>query len=130
MDFMNIMKKASVLLAAGLISVILLTGCGSIEDKVIGTWECEKISMDGLELEPEAFAESAGVDFHVKIEVTEDKLSVEMAGEEAEEKEYELKDNVLLEEEGNKLYYDEETEKLVMEGNADDNALKLTFVKK
>ena len=127
---MNIFKRISALAVAGLSAAVLLTGCGGIEDDIIGTWECDKISMEGLELDPATFSETYGFDFEMTLKVTEDKISVEMVGEEPEEQEYELKDNVLMEEEGAKLYYDEDSEKLVMEGDVLGEGSKITFAKK
>lgn len=125
---MSIFKRVSALVVAGLSSAVLLTGCGGLEDEVIGTWKCDKISMSGLELDPSTFSETYGMDFDMTLEVTEDKLIVEMAGEK-EEDSYELKDNVLKEEDDSKLYYDEETKKLVMEGDVLGDGAKVTFVK-
>lgn len=125
---MNILKKVSAVLLAGLSSAVLLTGCGGIEDDIIGTWKCDKISMEGLELDPSTFAETYGVELEMKLEVTEDKLIISMNGEE-EEEEYELNDNVLKEEDGAKLYYDEDSEKIVMEGDEFGEGGKVTFVK-
>ncbi len=127
---MNILKRASALLVAGLSAAVLLTGCGGIEDEIIGTWECDKISMEGLELDPSTFSETYGFEFDMALKVTEDTISIEMTGEEAEEEEYELKDNVLMEEDGAKLYYDEDSEKLVMEGDVLGEGSKITFAKK
>ncbi|MBQ3565959.1 MAG: hypothetical protein IJA12_02155 [Oscillospiraceae bacterium] len=125
---MNILKRVSAVLLAGLSSAVLLTGCGGIEDDIIGTWKCDKISMEGLELDPSTFAETYGVELEMKLEVTEDKLIIDMNGEK-EEEEYELKDNVLKEEDGAKLYYDEDSEKIVMEGDEFGEGGKVTFVK-
>ncbi len=127
---MSIFKKISALVVAGLSATVLLTGCGGIEDDIIGTWECDKIAMEGLELDPATFSETYGFDFEMTLKVTEDKISVEMVGEEPEEQEYELKDNVLMEEDGAKLYYDEDSEKLVMEGDVLGEGSKITFAKK
>ncbi len=125
---MNILKRVSALVLAGLSSAVLLTGCGGIEDEIIGTWKCDKISMEGLELDPSTFSETYGVELEMKLEVTEDKLIIDMNGEK-EEDEYELKDNVLKEEDGAKLYYDEDSEKIVMEGDEFGEGGKVTFVK-
>lgn len=127
---MSIFKRVSALVVAGLASAVVLTGCGGVEDEVVGTWKCDKISMAGLELDPATFAETYGVEFDMTLEVTEDTIRVEVTGEEAEEEEYELKDNVLKEEEGSKLYYDEDSEKLIMEGDVLGEGSKVTFVKK
>ncbi len=118
---MNILKRIAVLATAALSTAVLFTGCG--ESKAVGKWECSKVEAMGMEVTAEEYKELLGTDIEINLEFKEDGTVIMNMFGEKEEEEYDTDSDVLLEEDGASLKYDEASDTITYE----DEESKLIF---